>query len=99
MATDLCPWLGSDDDRDLRGMEAHEAHVCYAQEPEADIELDYQAQFCLVGAHRGCQFYREPSAPPPPRPSFPRTTRTAMVPCRPVFPRSGSSSGLWASWL
>ena len=70
MATDLCYWLGSDEDRDLRGMEAHEAHVCYAQEPEADIEIDYQNQYCLVDAHRDCPFYREPSAPPPPPPAI-----------------------------
>jgi len=66
MATDLCPWLGTADDKEIRHAEASEAHVCHAQRRPAEIELDYQARFCLGAAHRTCSFYSEPAAPSAP---------------------------------
>ena len=69
LPTDLCPWLGTDLDREIRHAEPAETHVCYARKRQAGIELDYQSEFCLRGEHRSCRFYREPPAPaasPPP---------------------------------
>ena len=40
-----------------------DAHVCYAQQPPAGIELDHQSWYCLTSEHRACVFYHEPSAP------------------------------------
>jgi len=67
MSLDLCPWLGTDQDRETRHMEPTEAHVCYARERPADIALDYQARTCLTGQHQTCLYYHEP----PPLPVHP----------------------------
>ena len=69
MIADLCPWLGTEEDRTVRHAEAVEAHVCYAQKPPADVEMAHQGLYCLNEQHRACIHYREP--PPPPRPPAP----------------------------
>ncbi len=63
MDADLCPWLGTADDKEVRHADASEVHVCHAQTRPARIKLDYQARFCLLAAHRTCTFYSEPPAP------------------------------------
>jgi hypothetical protein len=67
LPTDLCPWLGTDQDREIRHTEPHGAHLCYAQKRPAGLELEHQARFCLSDQHPSCPFYREP----PPRPPSP----------------------------
>jgi hypothetical protein len=66
MATDLCPWLGTAADTEVRHADPSDVHVCYAQRRPEEIALDYQARFCLVSEHRTCTFYREPPAPSAP---------------------------------
>ncbi len=61
-----CPWLGVEQDRDIRLAEPDETHLCYGQKPPADIELDYQRRYCLTDRHSTCPHYREPPAPAPP---------------------------------
>ena len=68
MPATLCPWLGSDQDRQIRYAEPNGAHLCYARERPTEVALDHQAQFCLTEEHRACRFYRQPSASPPPEP-------------------------------
>ena len=62
MTTDLCPWLGTAEDNEIRHAEASDAHVCHAQPRLVEIKQDYQSRFCLGSAHRTCEFYREPDA-------------------------------------
>ena len=62
MTTDLCPWLGTAEDNEIRHAEASDAHVCHAQPRPVEIKQDYQSRFCLGSAHRSCAFYREPDA-------------------------------------
>jgi len=81
---DLCPWLGTDQDHETRYLEPARAHVCYAQERPADVELDYQARFCLTDKHRTCRFYREP--PPPPAPLTPGKVEDEFGPLPGDFP-------------
>ena len=59
-STDLCPWLGTDQDREIRHAVPVEAHVCYAQKEPAGITLDHQSWYCLTGEHRACLFYYDP---------------------------------------
>jgi hypothetical protein len=66
LAIDFCPWLGSTEDSQTRYAEPAEGHACYAQRPAAGVALDYQAGYCLGGAHEACRFYREPPAPAAP---------------------------------
>ena len=81
MKQDLCPWLGTDRDRETRHAEPNEAHLCYAQERPAEIELDYQLENCLTARHRGCVFYRQPEAPaPPPTPEVPQEVEDEVGP-------------------
>jgi hypothetical protein len=64
MAADLCPWLGTFDDRQTQYAEATEAHACYAQKRPADVALAHQGWYCLTDQHRACRFFREPPTPP-----------------------------------
>ena len=50
----------------MRYAERSEAHLCYAQKRPAGIALDYQAETCMAGRHRGCEFYLEPPLPATP---------------------------------
>lgn len=60
MAVDLCPWLGSEQDRTVRHAEVAEEQVCYAQRPPAEVDLAHQSRYCLIEQHRTCTYYREP---------------------------------------
>lgn len=60
MSNDLCPWLGTELDREIRHAEPTEGHLCYAQKEPAEIELEHQSWYCLTSEHRGCRFYRKP---------------------------------------
>lgn len=87
MPTDLCPWLGIDEDREIRHAEPDETHVCYARKRPTDIELDHQAAFCLTGEHHTCHFYREPPAgPPPPARPVPEEVEDEVGPLPSRFP-------------
>jgi hypothetical protein len=68
LPADLCPWLGTKEDRRTRHTEPIELHLCYAQKRPAGIELDHQARLCLTNEHQACQFYLEPPPPPAPEP-------------------------------
>ncbi len=68
MPADLCPWLGTLEDRQTRYAQPTEIHLCYAQKRPAEIDLEYQAQYCLTEQHRSCRFYDEPPPPLPPEP-------------------------------
>ena len=98
MQQDLCPWLGSEQDRETRYALPNEAHLCYAQERPAEIKLDYQAAHCLTGEHRACPFYREPPAPASrPAPPTPEEVEGDAVPASPRF--SGLRLVLWLAAL
>jgi hypothetical protein len=86
MPTDLCPWLGTDEDRDIRYFEPSEAHVCYAQRPEADIDPEHQAGFCLTAEHRTCPFYRQVPVARPPVAILPKDPEDEMGPLPRRFP-------------
>jgi len=62
MPVDLCPWLGTGQDRQVRHAAPAEVHRCHARRRPAGLDLEYQARFCLAGAHRECEFYLEPPA-------------------------------------
>ena len=63
MAVELCPWLGTIHDRDVRYVEPDAAHVCLAQTPPAEIAYDYQTGYCLAPGHVTCRHYRQSPAP------------------------------------
>ena len=62
MFVDLCPWLGTLYDRDVRYVEPDAAHVCHAQTPPAEIAFDYQTGYCLAPGHGACRHYRQAPA-------------------------------------
>ena len=66
MTTESCPWLGIEADPQVRHLEPSMTHVCHAQAPPADVDLDYQATYCLTAEHQGCWFYHEPEGAAPP---------------------------------
>ncbi len=87
MAADICPWLGTDTDPEIRYAEPDDVHVCHAQEPVAEIELAYQARFCLEEAHETCPFYRSPpAASPEPRSRKPAVVEDEVGPLEPGLP-------------
>ncbi|MGD8598551.1 MAG: hypothetical protein PVJ26_16115, partial [Anaerolineae bacterium] len=63
--TDFCPWLGTEQDREIRHAEPVDVHICYAQQPPASIDRDHQSRYCLAPEHRACVYYREPPEPTP----------------------------------
>lgn len=67
--TNICPWLGTDEDRETRHLEPTRMHICYAQKRKTSIPVEHQTAYCLTGEHRTCSFYLEP--PPLPRPIIP----------------------------
>jgi hypothetical protein len=85
LPTDLCPWLGSGEDREIRHAEPAETHLCYAQQPPSEIKLDHQAWHCLTREHRSCPFYREPAAPAPPPVRVPKEVEDEVGPPPPRF--------------
>ena len=87
MVADICPWLGTDTDPEIRYAEPDDVHVCYAQKPVAEIDLGFQARFCLSGAHEICPLYRKPAAPAPAAtPSAPEIIEDEVGPPDPGFP-------------
>jgi hypothetical protein len=85
LPTDLCPWLGIGNDREIRYAEPAETHLCYAQQPPSEIKLDHQAWYCLTGEHRACRFYREPVTPVPPPARIPEEVEDEVGPPPPRF--------------
>jgi WD40-like Beta Propeller Repeat len=77
LQANICPWLGTEEDRKTHHSEAVEAHLCYAQKGRPEVPLTYQARFCLTGEHQICQFYLEP--PPPPSAPEPLTAEQDEV--------------------
>jgi hypothetical protein len=65
LSTDLCPWLGTAEDKDVRLAAPSGAHLCFAQKRPTGIGLEYQAEFCFTVEHKACPHFREPPAPPP----------------------------------
>ena len=94
MATDLCPWLGTDADSDVRHAVPDSAHVCCAHERPTDIELEHQAQCCLTAEHRNCFYYKEPPVDATPVPMVPETEQDEVGP-----PPRRFSPALLALWL
>ena len=69
MTPDLCVWLGTEEDREVRYAAAEEAHRCYACRPAWAMDLAHQGWYCLTDQHRVCKYYREPiRTPSPPAP-------------------------------
>jgi WD40-like Beta Propeller Repeat len=59
VAVDLCPWLGTLHDRNVRYVEPDVGHVCCARTPPAEIAPDYQTGYCLAPGHVACRYYRQ----------------------------------------
>jgi hypothetical protein len=94
LPTDLCPWLGIGEDREIRYAEPAETPLCYAQQPPSEIKFDHQAWYCLTGEHRACRFYREPAAAVPPPAHIPAEVEDEVGPPPPRF--SVLRALLWA---
>src|SRR5438105_3249765 len=98
-AIEFCPFLGVPDARGRNFTFPHPGHRCYAKRREAEIELDYQAGFCLSAAHTSCPRYIEAMTPKEvpaqpararrsggeePLPDF-RAAATGLAELRPLF--------------
>ena len=59
-ATDLCHWLGTEQDRQVRYARAAEEHLCYAVKRRPRPRPDHQRAYCLGTGHKVCLYYREP---------------------------------------
>ena len=54
-----CPFLGLPDDRATHFTYPHPGHRCLAKRRAAEIELDYQAGYCLADSYTTCARYEE----------------------------------------
>ena len=71
-----CPHLGLADDPTLSRTAPDEAHRCYAQDPPAEIDVEYQRAHCLAAEHSNCSFYFPPSPQSQPAYEAEEGTRT-----------------------
>jgi hypothetical protein len=61
LATSLCHWLGTEQDREARYAREAEEHLCYAVKRRPRPRLDHQRAYCLGTGHTCCLYYREPN--------------------------------------
>jgi hypothetical protein len=60
-ATQVCPYLGLAQDRDVHFSYPEAAHGCFAANRATSIGLEHQSDFCLTKEHPTCPRFVEPS--------------------------------------